>query len=55
MKEAMIKEMSLVVLPDGTKTLNGCVIPDRKRLKIWISKHHPEYLKDCIKNGEFKE
>jgi hypothetical protein len=40
------KRQSLTVLSDGAKVLNGLLIPDRKNLRRWMKRNHPEYLRE---------
>jgi len=47
------KEPSIIILSDGAKVVDGSLIPEKKRLRKWIAKNHPEYLKECEVNGEF--
>lgn len=49
------KEVSIITLSDGAKVVDGVLIPEKKRLRKWIAKNHPEYLKECERNKEFEE
>ena len=45
-RDSWAKGQSLITLSDGAKVLNGFLLPNRKQLRKWIAKNHPEYLEE---------